>query len=137
MGSVREVPPSPSRRSTVAEKFGASAINAVTALIVSTPAAWWGFETWRLALVGTLFISQVCSRGQCIGCRLIGTVPNRPATPLYIALYTLGFATTVFWVVVPLDLFVVNMTAQMISLKLTGNTLHGWLAGVYTERMTA
>ena len=61
--------------------------------------------------------------------RVVGTYIEPPTSIWYATLYSLGFSTFFYHVYVPMDLLAVNGTLQVTSLAMTGNTLHGNLAG--------
>jgi hypothetical protein len=61
-----------------------------------------------------------------------GTKYLAPPTTAYIVLYSLSFSTVLFSVWLPFDLLVCYVVAQLLCIRLTGNTIPGWLTGVRT-----
>ncbi len=131
-GSPRPRQAPKSSRSALWQKAGATTVNASVAALLAAPFTLVSFEAWRLAAVAAFFGYNLACRDCCWGCRAVGSVPNRPATLCYVALYTLGFSTCLYSFAVPGDLLVINGAIQAGFLAFTGNTAHGWLGGVYT-----
>jgi hypothetical protein len=128
------------RRTNAAEKLLTSLINGLVAVIASLP--WLLLQPellhYQLLLVA-LFLAEnlvAAARGdrRLPGMWLQGTVwqhryPLRQHL-LHALLYSASFATAVFWVWFPGDLLLINLLLlQLPCVRLTGTTLHGWLAG--------
>ena len=121
-------------RSTIWQKAGATAINAGLAGLLAAPALWWGLDVWRPAWLGAFLAYNLALRDQCVGCWVMHIWQTRRCPMGYSVLYTVGLASCAYWVVVPGDLLLVNGMIQVTFLNRTGNTAHGWLAGVATQR---
>lgn len=128
------------RRTTAAEKLLTSAVNVAVAVLVWLPLACLlpGLLAGKLALVGVFLLENLACIALCQyrlpGMLVQGAFWCRPWPRrnqcLHAILYTASFASLLFWVWVPLDLFLFNMLLlQLPALRLTGTTLHGWLAG--------
>lgn len=103
-------------------------------LLASPAAVLGGFEAWRATTLILFGVGTFLSRRRCLGCLVVGTRMNKEGT-LYCALYFLGFSTTLLWVWMPGDLLAVNLSCQALCLRLTGNTVHGWLTGTHSVRV--
>lgn len=125
--------------STLVQKAFASLANVGLAFVVSLPVGYafgFGFE-WKIAMISMFFIYNVVTvftpgfRG--LGMRGVGTQWERNypwwQRILYSIFYTASLATLLFWMFFPLDIFILNMIAQLVAVRLTGTTVHGLLAG--------
>lgn len=129
------------RNTTIIEKAVPSLINTGFVFFILSPfIVFYGFTLGiRCALVCLFLLVQIVdthtrSQFRCIGMRALGSywAHNYSSRQklLYSILYSASFATLVFYVYIPLDIFVVNMLlVQLPCIMLTGTTLHGFLAG--------
>jgi hypothetical protein len=79
--------------------------------------------------------------GRCLGMRVAGTVyehrPGMMQSVLYSVLYTMAFSVVVIHIYFPLDLGVAYLLLDVITVRLTGTTPHGYLAGVRTVALAS
>lgn len=122
-------------KSNVRQKALASFVNILIVMTLSLPIYLHaGWETGRISSVILWFLYNLLFRRRCVGMMVAGTYLERPASILYVTLYTLGFSTFFWSVLVPCDLLLANALCQIVSIKITGNTLHGWIGGQWTMR---
>jgi hypothetical protein len=128
------------RRTNAAEKLLTSLINALVAVLASLPFLLLdlSLREYQCLLLALFLIENLVAAlwgdHRLPGMRLQGTVWQRPyplpQRLLHALLYSASFATAVFWIWFPGDLLVVNLLLiQLPCVRLTGTTLHGWLAG--------
>ena len=118
------------KTSSIPQKIGASAINCSLVMMVAAPLyPLLGVELWKLATITAFFSYNLICRKRCIGMYVVHTFIEPPTSFRYAALYSLGFATFFYSVWFPMDLLLANGLLQVGSLAMTGNTLHGNLAG--------
>ena len=118
------------KTSSIPQKIGASAINCTLVLLLTIPLYPLldrGFveATERFSLLFLQYDIQNALHWHAIR----GTYIEPPTSPLYAALYSVGFATFFYSVWFPMDLLIANTILQVGSLTMTGNTLHGNFAG--------
>jgi hypothetical protein len=118
------------KTSSIPQKVGASVINCSLVLLLTIPLyPLLAADLWKLLTVSVFFFYNMIFRTRCIGMRCVGTYIEPPTSPLYAALYSVGFATFFYSVWFPMDLLIANTILQVGSLTMTGNTLHGNFAG--------
>jgi hypothetical protein len=121
--------------SSVGQKAGATVVTVAAAMALAAPV--WplaGFEWWRAATLWLFALTVGRAGVRDLGCWTVGIRYRRRPSQVYVALYIVGFATALYWIWVPGDLLALNLSAQAVCLWRTGNTLHGWLTGVWTVR---
>lgn len=122
------------------QKLLASVINVLIVLIVFLP-FWFLVENTliqKFFFIGLFFLYNllvlILNKNRCLGMVLTHT-HWKEEYPLknhitYTVLYTVSFATLLFWLYFPFDVFLVNMLLiQIPSILLTKTTLHGYLSG--------
>lgn len=122
------------------QKLLVSVINTIFVATISLPFLLWvGFSIeYRIILV-LIFLAYQLIVVLLPGRRTIGAVLTHSYWikeysitnhVIYAFLYSLSFATLVIWILVPFDLFVINMLlVQLPMIQRTGYTLHGYLSG--------
>ncbi len=127
------------RRTNIFEKIAASAINVIFISIVAIPTYFYLGWTLKFKIavgliffIGSLFF-HLQGNGQCPGMKILKThwekKYNKKQKVIYSVLYTLSFSTMLIWLYFPLDVFIINMLSQMITILFTGTTLHGYITG--------
>jgi hypothetical protein len=121
--------------SSTSQKVAASTVNCVIVFTASVPFyLMFSVDAWRAATVILFFSYNMIFRKRCIGMMLVGTYSEKPASPVYAALYTLSFSTVLWYWIFPLDLALAyGFTVQAPCVMLTGNTLHGWITNEGTR----
>jgi hypothetical protein len=118
-------------------KAGASFVNVAIILPAAYPLGTM-MDRRAAALVLCFSYCMTCELvyGRCLGMRIAGTVyEHRPSvmqSVLYCVLYTMAFSVVVLHCYFPLDLGLAYLMLDVITVRLTGTTPHGYLAGVRT-----
>jgi len=120
------------------EKLGASLVNILIVGIFTFLLTKLNFEiSWKIMAVLIFFFYSLAFLAtplkRDIGMIVIGSYwkkdyPSRSHL-IFIILYTLSFTTIFIRVFFPFDLLFLNLAFQLLVIKLTGTTLHGYLAG--------
>jgi hypothetical protein len=131
------------RETSAIEKFMTSVINFIVVLILFIPFFFIFSEELarKLVLIGLFFaynlVCLIFNNSRCIGMMVMKTRYAREYPKanqlLYITLYSLSFASLLFWVFFPFDLFLFNMIfIQLPIVIMKKTTLHGYLSGNIT-----
>ena len=131
------------RETTAIEKLTTSAINLLVVLVLFIP--FFFFVTDELArkliLVGLFFsynlVCLIFNNSRCIGMMVMKTRYAKEYPKLnqllYITLYSLSFASLLFWIFFPFDIFLFNMLfIQLPVVIIKKTTMHGYLSGNIT-----
>src|SRR5215471_8207895 len=114
------------------QKVFASTVNCFIVLMLSLPFYVLWPDRWKVMAVILCFAYHLIFRRRCPGLLIAGTYNERPVSTIYAALYSLGFSTTVFSVLIPLDLMFCYGVAQGLCHRITGNTIPAWLTSSRT-----
>lgn len=95
---------------------------------------------WRVLFVTLFFIFSLVSlafpKKRDLGMAMVGSFwkQDYPLQNLllYTILYTISFTTIFIWIFFPFDLLLLNLTVQVVLIRFTGTTLHGFIAGNMT-----
>src|SRR6185369_13817190 len=128
------------------EKLIPSLINAVIAFGLSTPflLLFGPSLYWRISVVAIFGLYEtfifVFQKDRCFGMKIMDTYWHKHYTlrhhVVYNILYTLSFATMLFYVWFPLDLLIVNLLLiQLPFVLITGTTLHGYVSGMHSVKV--
>lgn len=127
------------RPTTAFEKLLTSAINVLATLLVSFLFyPFIGSSLYlRLLCILSFFILNflfLLIHNKAIGMMIIGShferEPELKEILVYCILYSISFSSLLFYIFIPFDIFVLNMLLiQLPTVKKTGTTLHGVLAG--------
>ncbi len=135
------------RDTSILEKLVPTIINSLFAFIISIPFyILFGFGVkWKVSVISIFYIIQILSAHRffsfrCLGMYLFGTVweknYSRLQRNIYSLLYTCSFATLLFYIYFPFDLFILNIFLfQLPTILLKGTTFHGFLAGGMKTKM--
>lgn len=120
--------------SSIARKATASAVNVGLVMTASTPFyLLLPLPQWKISTVAIFFIYCVVFRVRDVGMMVAGTYGPR-ASLGYVACYTAGFSTLLWWLVFPFDVALFNgLAVQLPCLLIAGNTAHGLLADYETR----
>ncbi len=128
------------RESKAYEKLLMSTINAIVVLILYLPFHFI-YSDWtlrKIILILLFFLYNlfvlVFNKNRCVGMIVFRSYYDGEVVfwkhLLYNVLYTLSFASLLFWVFFPFDVFLVNIFLIQLPVVLkTGTTLHGYLSG--------
>lgn len=119
------------------QKLTASMVNCSIILILSVPFCDWWPNYWKAISVGLCFVYHMIFRRRCVGLMIARAYNSQPARATYVALYSCGYSTLLYWVLIPCDLLLCYGVAQALSVRLTGNTLPGWLTNSRTLNANA
>lgn len=125
---------------SVLQKLIPSVINVLIVFLLASPflSMKLPLAKKRLILIGLFLLYNlfflIFFESRDIGMMIVGTYwkENYPIISqlIYAILYTGSFATLVYWIWYPFDLFIFNMLClQLPCVLLTGTTLHGYLSG--------
>jgi hypothetical protein len=128
---------------TVPQKFFASALNAMTVLIITSPLLLLlGFTwEWKLTTIIIFFLYEIILLAtkdkRDFGMVLVKSYWREPFTIfqyiIYNVFYTLSFATLFFYIIFPGDILILNLLFIQLPLVIfTKSTLHGCLSGMAT-----
>jgi hypothetical protein len=117
---------------SLAQKLLASTVNCSIVLMLSLPFCDLWPTNWKAISVLICFAYHMLFRRRCAGLVVARAYNRSPASTLYVALYSLGWSTVLYSVIVPFDLLVCYGTVQALCVKLTGNPLPAWLTGSQT-----
>jgi hypothetical protein len=118
--------------STLPQKLLASMVNCTIILALSWPFYVLFPYYWKAISVGLCLIYHIAFRRRCVGMIIARTWNSKPTSLLYASLYSCGYATLLYWVLIPFDLLVCYGVAQALCLRMTGNTVPGWLTNSRT-----
>jgi len=135
------------RSTSPGEKLLNSTINAVVALVFSLPVFFFSLSVvqLKLAVVAVFFLENLEAilfhSYRLPGMRVLGTRWKAPYSTIqqlvHALLYSLSFASLLFWVWFPGDLLIINLLClQLPCVLTTGTTLHGLLAGKMVDVKT-
>ena len=91
-------------RSTTTQKVLASTVNCSIVLMLSVPFYVMWPEHWRSLSVALCLGYHLVFRRRCPGTVIARTTFQTKAPASYHALYTCGYATILYWIVVPFEL---------------------------------
>ncbi len=128
------------RQTSILEKLLPSVINVAIIFALATPFLfYWPIISIKIILVILFFVYNFIflfftESGKDIGMIIVGSYwlnnYNSSQKFLYCILYTLSFASLLYWIYFPLDIFLVNMLLlQLPCILISSTTLHGLLAG--------
>lgn len=128
------------KKNSPLQKLTTSAINVTITLAIYSPLHFLIQSTLnkKLLIITIFFLTHqlfiFTKTKRCIGMRFTKTkyktIPTSFQYTIYSILYTASFATLLFHIYFPLDIFLANMLLiQLPTIILTGTTLHGYLSG--------
>jgi hypothetical protein len=119
---------------SLSQKLLASTVNCTIILALSAPFYVLWPSSWKVSSVILCFVYHMIFRRRCPGLIVARAYNRTPVSITYAALYSLGYSTMIYSIMVPCDLLLCYGTAQVLSVKLTGNPLPAWLTGSQTLR---
>jgi hypothetical protein len=126
------------------EKLNSSFINSVIAFTLSVPFYLvWGISiNWKISVISIFFLYEIFfifakNKKRDVGMIILNHYwiyePSNSRYIFYNLLYTLSFASLIFYIWVPLDLFFINILCIQLPMVLTKKTtLHGYLTQLST-----
>jgi hypothetical protein len=120
-----------------------SLVNVEITFLITFPFALWfkmSSMGWVVLWIGVFFLYNIFFEnryGRCPGMMICGSYYSTQRSTrqklLYVSLYVASFSTLLFYIWFPLDLLLINLSVQLIFLKIKKNTLHGYIGGMRTR----
>lgn len=128
------------KSTTALEKLIPSVVNVILVFIVFIPAYFLNISLLdkKLIIIAGFFLYELififANKGRDLGMVIYNTSWEKDYSIfqllVYNILYTLSFATLLFWLIFPFDIFLINLFfIQLPTVLLKGTTLHGFLSG--------